>query len=201
MGLQYTYPTSTVNNMTFTARRWGYFPSISYVAGGTAGSEIVSTDASHNISVKIQSGVSTNTQIKSAIDATTPSGNGMGAGDYVSVAIASGHGSDTNVPGVSSVMTGAIAPDYLGYYCDNLITPLTSGFQLFKFPFFVKFVLLANLEESGTNGFIYSWDGINNHGIMRPGQSTMLDKVNVSMIFLKYLNGAPAYKISARTNS
>src|SRR5581483_11351336 len=123
MGLSaYTFPSSTLNNMTFTAKRWGYYPIITLVGGGTAGQEVATTDAFHNIFVTIESGVSTNTQVKYAIDSTIPSPTSQDAGDYVSVAIAAGHESDTNVPGASPAMTGAFAPDIHGFYSDETIT-------------------------------------------------------------------------------
>jgi len=198
--LTYTFPTSTFNFVTFTAKRWGYFPTVTYVAGGTAGQEVVSTDGSHNIFVQIQSGVSTNAQIKSAIDATVPSPAGMSAGDYVDVMIAAGHSTDTNVPGTSPAMSGAVAPDALGFYADENVKPLTPSFQLYKFPLNARVVLLVNRTREGNASIVYSWDGINNHGIIEVGQSHTLDKNNACAIFLKYINSAPSYKLMVRTN-
>lgn len=93
----YIFPTVTINNMTFTALRWGQFPMISYTNGATAGSEVVTVDSALNITVQIQSGVSTNLQVKNAIVATAGSATGLSAGDLVSIVITSGHNSDTNV--------------------------------------------------------------------------------------------------------
>jgi hypothetical protein len=198
--LSYTFPTSTLNFMTFTAKRWGYFPIITLVGGGAAGQEVATTDSNHNIFVQIQSGVSTNTQVKAAIDATIPSPTGMSAGDYVSVAITSGHNNDTNVPGSSPAMTGAAQPDIQGFYSDEGIAPLTSTFQLFQFPMLSRHIMLLNREKNGLKGIVYSWDGINNHGFLAAGESTMLDKSNAPHVFLKYINGAPSYKLMAKTN-
>jgi hypothetical protein len=199
--LTYVYPSSTLNFITYTALRWGYDPIITYTAGGIAGQEVVSTDANHNIYVQIQSGVSTNAQIQTAIQATTPSGAGMSAGDYVSVMIAVGHSTDTNVPGSSPVMTGAVAPDFQGFYVDDTITPLTSTYQLFRFPMVSKHITLHNRNLTGNFNIMYSWDGINNHGLIEVNQSTTLDKTNVSLIYLKYINGAPSYKLMTKTNT
>lgn len=44
--------------------------SISYTTGATAGAEVVTVDGSNNVSVQIQNGVSTATQIKTACDAS-----------------------------------------------------------------------------------------------------------------------------------
>jgi len=198
--LTYTYPTSVVNFVTYTAKRWGYFPTITYMAGGVAGQEVVSTDSSHNIFVQIESGVSTNAQIKTAIDATIPSPAGMDAGDYVTVTIAVGHESDTNVPGVSPAMTGAVSPNTLGFYADETTSPLMSSFQLVKFPLNARMITIHNREAGNNKSIMYSWDGINNHGLIEAGQSHTLDKNNACMIFLKYINGAPSYKLMVRTN-
>ena len=92
------YPSVVVlTHMTFTALRWGQFPTISFTNGATAGSEVVSVDSSLNITVQIQSGVSTMLQVKTAIDATAGTGVGLNAGDLVSLAIAGGHNSDVVV--------------------------------------------------------------------------------------------------------
>lgn len=92
-----TYPSVAIQtHLTFTARRWGQFPTISFTNGATAGSEVVTVDSSLNITVQIASGVTTMLQIKTAVDAAT-SLNGLGAGDLVSVAIAGGHNTDTVV--------------------------------------------------------------------------------------------------------
>lgn len=198
--LTYTFPTSTLNFMTFTAKRWAYYPIITLVGGGTAGQEVATTDPSHNIFVTIESGVSTNSQVKFAIDSTIPSPTGMNAGDYASVAIAVGHENDVNIPGSSPAMTGAAQPDLNGFYADETITPLTSSFQVFQFPMLSRHIMLVNREKNGMKGIVYSWDGINNHGFLAAGESTMLDKSNAAHIFLKYINGAPSYKLMAKTN-
>jgi hypothetical protein len=199
--LTYIYPSSTLNFITYTALRWGYTPIITYTSGGVAGQEVVTTDSNHNIYVQIQNGVSTNAQIQTAIQATVPSGTGMAAGDYVSVTIAAGHSSDTNVTGSSPAMTGAVAPDFQGFYVDDTITPLTSTYQLFRFPMVSKHITLQNRQLSGNFGIMYSWDGINNHGYIEINQSTLLDKTNVSLIYLKYINGAPSYKLMVKTTT
>ena len=199
--LTYIFPSSTLNFVTYTAKRWGYAPIVTYTGGGFAGHEVVMTDPSHNIFVQIQNGVSTNAQIKAAIDATIPSGTGMSAGDYVSVMIAAGHSTDTNVPGSSPAMTGAVAPNFQGFYSDDTITPLTASYQPFQFPMVSRHITIQNRNTSGNFGIMYSWDGINNHGFVEVLQSTILDKTNVSFIWLKYINGAPSYKLMVKTTT
>ena len=105
----YTFPSVAINSVTYTAKRWNQFPTISYLAGGVAGSEVVTMDSNFNIFVTIQSGTSTNLQIKTAILATAnPDQNGLTASDMVSVAITGGHNSDTNV--ASSVVLSGGTP-------------------------------------------------------------------------------------------
>ena len=104
-----TFPTVVINNVTYTAKRWGQFPTISYTNGATAGSEVVSVDSSLNITVQIQDGVSTNAQIKTALDATAGSATGLAAGDLVSVAIAGGHTTDVNKTVNQAFLTGGVA--------------------------------------------------------------------------------------------
>lgn len=117
--MAYTFPSVTINNMTFTARRWGQFPTISYSAGATAGSEVV-TLASNlgNINVQIADGVSTNTQIKNAIAAALGNAvDSLYASDLVSVSIAGGHETDAASVTSATAMTGAAqtpAPSFTG---------------------------------------------------------------------------------------
>lgn len=105
-----TYPSVVVlTHMTFTARRWGQFPTISFSNGAVAGSEVVTVDSSLNINVQISTGVSTMLQVKTAIDATAGSASGLGAGDLVSVAIAGGHNSDAVVTVNGAALAGGTA--------------------------------------------------------------------------------------------
>ena len=114
----YIYPSATINYVVYTAKRWGQFPTITYRVGAgtqldpvvTAGNEVVTVASNlSNITVKIQSGASTNLQIANAIArAKNIAVEGLYAADLVSVAIVSGHNSDTNVPVVAASMTGAV---------------------------------------------------------------------------------------------
>lgn len=125
------FPTVTINYMTYTAKRWGQFPKISYVNGATAGSEVVTVDADLNILVRIESGVSTNAQIKAAIDVTAGSANGLSAGDLVSVAITSGHDADVNVTVKEAALAGGVdtkaAARTIGHLIYTAQTPGAAG--------------------------------------------------------------------------
>lgn len=103
-----TYPSVSFGSLTFTAKRWGQFPTITFSDGATAGSEVVTVDSSFNITVNIQSGVSTNLQIKNAVLAVPAPGTGLGVNDLVSVSIVTGHNSNTQVAGVSAPLAGGV---------------------------------------------------------------------------------------------
>lgn len=104
-----TFPTVTINGyMVYTAKRWGQFPTISYTNGATAGAEVVTVDSSHNISVQIEDGVSTNAQIKAAIESHSVV-SGFSANDLVSIAITAGHTADTNVTVKNASLAGGVA--------------------------------------------------------------------------------------------
>ena len=107
--MSYTFPSATINFITYTAKRWGQFPTITYITGGIAGSEIVtiSPDLS-NITIKIQGIVSTNTQIIAAINsATNYAVQSLYARDLISATITSGHESDTNTAVSATPLTSA----------------------------------------------------------------------------------------------
>lgn len=194
----YTYPSVLFQGITFTARQWGKFPTISYTTGATAGQEVVTVNATlTNISVQIATGVSTTAQVKAAIEATSPSLDNNSAGDLVSMVITTP--GVVTAPATSGAMTGAVAPNFLGFYSDQSITVLTATFQAFIFSSVAKFITLVNTETAGTDTIVYSWDGINNHGKLTPGASTMLEQTSASLIFLKYENAAPDYKLMVKT--
>lgn len=160
--MSYTFPSATINNVVYTALRWGQFPTITYTGGATAGFEVVTvTDApltTANITVQIQSGVSTNTQIKTAIaNALGTAVDSLYAKDLVSVSIIGGHASDTATTQGPTALTGASALpppssspirtvgslDFLNVHADigttspspatTVFTPLVSGMYLFSF--------------------------------------------------------------------
>jgi hypothetical protein len=68
-----TTPTLVIQDITYKIATTNYSPSqvtIAYTTGGTAGSEVVSVTNSTQISVQIQTGVSTATQVLAAINAS-----------------------------------------------------------------------------------------------------------------------------------
>src|SRR5258708_1086135 len=192
----FTFPSVLFQGLTFTAKRVGIYPTISYTTGAVAGSEVVTVDSSHNITVQIATGVSTTAQVKAAIEATSPSLDGQSAGDSVSIVITTP--GVVTAPATSSAMSGAVAPNVLAYFMDQNGTVLTTSYQAMFFAFSAKFCSIINDEASGNKQVIFSWDGVNNHGILYAGQSFTIDTVNANVIFLKEANGAPAYRLMTK---
>lgn len=123
-----TFPSVVIQFITYTAKRWGQFPTVSYTNGAVAGSEVVTVDSSLNITVQIQSGVSTNTQIKAAIDATAGSANGLSAGDLVGAVITSGHTTDAAVSVKNAFQVGGVVNAKASKTIGHLVyTAVTTG--------------------------------------------------------------------------
>lgn len=98
-----TAATLVVQDLTYTAANVnvdGNSITVAYVAGGTAGSEVV-TVTGNAISVSMDTGVSTATQIKAAIDASAA------ALALATVAI-TGTGSNAQVAAVAAALTGGV---------------------------------------------------------------------------------------------
>lgn len=93
--------------LTFTSKRLNQIPTITFTDGGIAGQEVVTVTGYSNISVSIQSGVTTMLQVKTAIETSTVT-SGFSASDLVSVSITPTHNSDTVQTVVNAVLTGAI---------------------------------------------------------------------------------------------
>jgi hypothetical protein len=123
-----TFPSVAIQTyLTFTAKRWGQFPTITFTNGATAGSEVVSLDSSLNITVQIQSGTTTMLQIKTAIEAHTVS-SGLSANDLVTVTITGGHNSDTVVTVKSAFQVGGVAVSTASRTIGHLVfTAVTAG--------------------------------------------------------------------------
>jgi len=193
----YVYPSAVIQSyMTFTAKRWGQFPTITIVSGATAGMEYCTMDSSWNITIYIASGTSTMAQVAAAVAAGSPSAtNTAVAGDLVSVAVTSGHNSDTVTTQSLTSLSGAVGPNDLGFYSDQSITALTSSFVAFPYNFVARIITIANDDTSGTNKVVFSFDGVNVHGTLGFSQAVTWDVPTGNVIFLKYTNGAPAYRL------
>jgi hypothetical protein len=160
---------------------------ISMVLGGTAGSEVV-TVTGNNVSVSM-SATSTVTQIVTALQASSP---------FTALYTASGSAGTNIVTVFQSAMTGATSNSGLGFYQDQTGQALTTSFVFSPFNNVMSDISVFNDETAGsTKNVIYSWDGINNHGIILAASNKAITQVNKSGIYLKQANGAPAYRIIA----
>jgi hypothetical protein len=173
------------SNTTGTAKNG---KTITYTTGATAGAEVVTVDVNGNVTVQIQNGVSTATQIETALNLvaafTTP----------YAVSI-SGTGSNAQSTVNSAPMTGGSGLNDQGFYSDQTITALTSSLVEFAYPFISRVITLANDESTGTKAVAFSFDGENVHGILLPGQAITWDVTTGKVIWLKYISGAPAYRL------
>jgi len=195
----YTFPSVVIQSfMTFTAKRWGQFPTITIVDDVEAGLEFCTMDASWNITIHIDAGESTMLQVKTAVQAGSPSAtNTAVAGDLVSLVITNGHNSDTVTTATLTSLTGAVGPNDLSFYVDNTITPLTASFVYFTFNNVMRNFHVYNDETSGAKSVIFSFDGVNVSGQILPTENAQLFDINASGVFLKYGTGAPVYRVFA----
>ena len=181
-----------VQDLTITANATGFAANgktFSYTTGATAGAEVV-TVTNGNIEVQIENGVSTATQIDTALNAST---------DFTtlySVSI-SGTSSTAQKTVNDEVVTGEVGNGPDAFYRDQSVVALTTSFQLFHFGFTPAAFSLANRETTGTNTVVFSLDGITVHGRLLPNESFTNDRNPVSNIWLKYENGAPNYALFA----
>lgn len=167
---------TTQNGLTFTL-----------TPGGTAGAEVVTVDGSGNVSVQIQSGTSTRTQIKTALDAAAPF-TALYTDSVTS-------GSTANQAVYQNAMTGAAGPaGNLGFYQDSATTVLTTSFQWMPFGNLMGSIHVENNDASGSNTIIGSWDGVNTHFIISANTARDFIGNTKDCIFLKYGTGAPAYR-------
>jgi hypothetical protein len=173
----------TANGKTFTA-----------TTGATAGSEVVTVTAG-SVSVQIEEGVSTITQVRTALNLVT---------DFSDLYTATGTSSTTVRTVNGAALTGAAGPGVaggaLGFYQDGTGLVLTTSYQYQAFGNMMGAMSVYNDETSGTKTVIWSYDGVNNHGSLLPGQSVQLLNVNKGGIYLKEANGAPAYRIFAASH-
>lgn len=195
----YTFPSAVIQTyMTFTAKRWGQFPTITIVGGATTGQEFCTMDSSFNITIHVHSGVSTMLQVATAVAAGSPSAtNTSVAGDLVSLVVTGGHNSDTVTTTTLTSLTGAVGPNDLSFYVDNTITALTASFVFFPFNNVMRNLHVYNDETSGSKSIVFSFDGTNVSGQILPTEEAQLFDINASGIFLKYGSGAPVYRVFA----
>lgn len=84
-----------------------------------------------------------------------------------------------------------------GFYSDQTITALTTSYHAFTFPFESKSLILQN--DDSTNSIVYSWDGVHQHGMLKPSESVKLDNMaldGTNTISLKATPAAASYRLT-----
>ena len=85
----------------------------------------------------------------------------------------------------------------LAYFQDQN-TALTGSFVTYPFGLLAGYLRIDNDETSGTNTVVWSFDGGTTvHGKVIPGKYVEIQNSGVGAISLKFLNGAPAYRLHA----
>lgn len=182
-----TAPTTVVQDLTIAADATGTAANgktYTYTVGATAGAEVV-TVTSGNINVQIENGVSTATQIETALNAET---------DFTSVynVTVTGTGSTPQLTVNSEALTDEETMSTKDYYSDETIIPLTANFEAQYFHFHARTIVLENDETSGSDTVEWSFDGSTVGGILEPGQSITLDKLGNGTAVISLRSAAAA---------
>jgi len=80
-------------------------------------------------------------------------------------------------------------------YSDQTIQPLTSSFTFIPFGCSAKTIIIANDDISGVNKIQFSYYGQTIDGVIPYAQQVTLDVPTGNGIYLRYVNGAPAYRL------
>jgi len=190
-GVAATAAAVVVQDLTYAADATGVAANgktITYTTGATAGAEVV-TVTSGNVNVQIENGVSTATQIETALNLVA------GFTSVYNVTV-SGTGSNVQKTVNSAIFSGEATPSTKNYYCDQTITALTTSFVAQHFGFHAQTIVLRNDESSGSDTVSWSFDGATVGGVLKPGESVVLDRVNngIAIISLKS-NAAADYRL------
>lgn len=174
--------TSSTNDATQNGATFSATP------GVTAGAEVV-TVTGNNVSIQIQNGVSTITQVVTAL---------MAAGAFTALYAATGSGS-TAIFTVDPTLVGQSGlsfPGTYGFYTDQSSTTLTTTYQYLNFGNVMGEITFNNDDQTGTNKLSFSWDGTNVHGILSATQAMSFEECNKSGVYVKYVTGSPAFRIT-----
>lgn len=86
----------------------------------------------------------------------------------------------------------------LAYFQNQTSAALTSGFVTYPFGLLAGYLRIDNDDTMGTNTVVWSFDGGTTiHGEVIPGKYVEIQNSGVGAISLKYLTGAPAYRLHA----
>jgi hypothetical protein len=84
-----------------------------------------------------------------------------------------------------------------GFFQDQAVHALTSSYVSYPMKCFAGYLAIFNDDTSGSNEIRWSWDGVADHGSLLPKQYVEIQDSKVASIWLKYVTGAPAYKVIA----
>lgn len=170
-----------------TAGVAGNLISLSYTTGATAGSEVVSV-VGNAVNVQISNGVSTATQINTALAAAT-------AFTAIATSTVSGTGATAQKTVNAIATAGAVGNGAVAFYSDGTAKALTSVYVAFPFGFMSMNGKLVNDDASGSNVIVFSFDGVNQHGSLAATKDISWQDMDVSCIWMKYTTAAPAYRL------
>ena len=109
----------------------------------------------------------------------------------------SGTSSDAQVTVNEAATSGASADSTNTYAITQATTALTNAYVAFPFNFKPNYMRLVNDETSGTKAIDYSFNGQTSAGVLTFGEEVVFDRGTAHVIYLKYVVGAPAYRLNA----
>lgn len=188
-------PAVVVQDLTITSVTTGPTSnrtSITYTTGATAGAEVVTLNTNGDVTVQIQNGVSTATQINAALGAAgaftalyTSAISGVGATAQKTVNQAGG-----------TALASEATPSTKDFYSDQSITALTTTYAAFNFGFHAESIVVSNDETSGVKTVTVSLNGTDAAAVLNPGESISLDRYGVGAVVSLKGNG-PSYRLTA----
>lgn len=192
-GVAATAAAVVVQDLTYAADATGVAANsktITYTTGATAGSEVV-TVTSGNINVQIENGVSTATEIETALNLVA------GFTSVYNVTV-TGTGSTAQKTVNSASLSGEATLSTKDYYSDKALIPLTGSFVAQYFKLHARTVILKNDETSGVKKVYWSFNGAIQGGFLSPGESITLDLLHgIGVISLRTdTTDNPAYHMN-----
>lgn len=85
-------------------------------------------------------------------------------------------------------------------FLDQSIYPLPAAFTFVNFGCSAKTIIIANDDISGANKIQFSWYGQDIDGAVLPAQALTLDVPTGNGFYMRYVNGAPNYRLIVRGN-
>lgn len=134
----------------------------------------------------------------SALELSGPTLEGGVDGTLITCTI-SGTGATAQVTVNATETSGASAPSGTAFYMTDTDRTIKENFFEYQFGFIPSRLHIRNLETTGTNSLVLSYDGVTTAVVLAPTEELLIEEGNTipHCISLKYLNGAPAYSIEA----